>query len=161
MEEDTMTLEKREIKVSALDRGTVIDHLRAGTGLRVLKVLGLSGSRSWEAAVAIGLNLDSGKLQRKDLIKIENRELTPEEVNKIALISPEATLSIIRDYQVVQKFQPQLTEVLEDVVRCRNPSCISNQDPVLSRFNVVASTPPRVRCHFCERTIPISEIDLL
>jgi len=161
MEDDPATLEKHEIKVSALVRGTVIDHLRAGTGLRVLKVLGLSGNRPWEAAVAIGLNLDSGKLERKDLIKIENRELTRDEVNKIALISPEATLSIIRDYQVVQKFQPELTDLLEDVVRCLNPSCISNQDPVLSRFHVVDNDPLRVRCHFCERAIPGTEIDLL
>lgn len=160
MDDDQGTLEKREIKVSALVQGTVIDHLRAGSGLRVLKVLGLTGSRARESAVAIGLNLDSGKLGHKDLIKIESRELTPDEVNKIALLSPEATLSIIRDYQVVRKFQPELTEALEDVIRCGNPSCISNQERIASLFQVVERRPLRVRCHYCERAVPGSEIDL-
>lgn len=157
MDETHVLAEERAIKVSALAQGTVIDHLRHGTGLRVLKVLGLIT----EGAVAIGLNLDSKKLGRKDLIKIENRELTQEEVNKIALISPEATLSIIRQFNVVEKFQPQMTDDMEDVVRCRNPSCISNQERIKTRFVVVQRRPLRLRCHYCERAINGDEIDLL
>ena len=123
----------------------------------MLKVLGLNA----EGAVAIGLNLDSGKLGRKDLIKIENREVTGEEVNKIAILSPEATLSIIRDYRVVSKSRPELEDELEGVIRCLNPSCISNHERVRSRFVVLERSNPRFRCSYCERTVPQAEIELL
>ena len=154
---DNLVVEERAIKVSALPRGTVIDHLRRGTGLRVLQVLGLFT----DGAVAIGLNLDSSKLGQKDLIKIENRELTQEEVNKIALLSPEATLSIIRDFKVVEKIRPELTDEMEDVIRCLNPSCISNQEDIKSRFHVLCREPLRARCYFCERAIGGDELELL
>src|SRR5262249_29657911 len=94
------------IKVSALREGTVIDQLVAGTALKVLSVLGMT----FEGAVTIGLNLDSRKAGRKDIIKIERRELTPAEVARIALISPRATFSIIRDFKVVRKFTPELPD---------------------------------------------------
>lgn len=148
--------EEKAIMVTALRQGTVIDHLTKGTGLRVLKVLGLP-----EGTVAIGLNLDSRKLGQKDLIKIENRELTREEVNKIAVLSPDATLSIIRDFKVVSKIRPELKEDLEGVVRCRNPSCISNNERIKSRFQVLNREPLRLRCHYCERAVPGGEIELL
>ena len=157
MADRQLVADHRAIQVSALPRGTVIDHLRNGTGLRVLKMLGLLT----DGAVAIGLNLDSSKLAQKDLIKIENRELTQEEVNKIALLSPEATLSIIRDFQVVEKIRPKLTDEMTDVIRCQNPSCISNQEEIKSRFHRVAEEPLRVRCYFCERASGGDEIELL
>lgn len=160
-EEDATLAQEREIRVSALARGTVIDHLRQGSGLRVLKVLGLTRAGAHRGAIAIGLNLDSGKLGRKDLIKVEDLELTQDDVNKIALVSPEATLSIIRDYRVVRKFRPELTDVLEGVARCANPSCVSNQDPLTTRFRVVKKDPLRLRCHYCERAVLGSEIDML
>lgn len=148
--------EERAIKVTALRFGTVIDHLRKGTGLRVLKVLGLP-----EGTVAIGLNLDSAKLGQKDLIKIEGRELTRDEVDKIAVLSPEATLSIIRDFKVHSKIEPELGDELEEVVRCPNPSCVSNVEQIKTRFKVLHRAPLRLRCHYCERAIPGTEIELL
>lgn len=157
MKSERVLADERAIKVTALERGTVIDHLRKGTGLRVLKVLGLNT----EGTVAIGLNLDSKKLRRKDLIKIENRELSREEVNKIAVLSPEATLSIIRDFKVVAKFQPELEDELEGVVACRNPSCISNHENIKTRFLVVDRKPLRLRCNYCERAIQQNEIELV
>ncbi|MBI4882384.1 MAG: aspartate carbamoyltransferase regulatory subunit [Planctomycetes bacterium] len=144
------------IKVSALRQGTVIDHLRRGTGLHVLELLGLEH----EGTVTIGLNLDSQKLKQKDLIKIENRELTQEEVNKIAILSPEATLSIIRDFKVFSKIRPELADELEGLVRCLNPSCISNNERIKSRFLVHKRSPLQLRCYYCERAIPEDEIQL-
>lgn len=149
--------EERSIKVAALRQGTVIDHLRRGTGLRVLKVLGLSNS----GVVAIGLNLESSKLGHKDLIKIENRELTQDETDKIALLSPEATLSIIREFKVVSKLRPQLSDTIDGVLRCVNPACISNHEQLKTRFRLLERSPLRLRCCFCERAIPEQEIDLL
>ena len=157
MTSDKLVQEGKSIEVSALRQGTVVDHLRRGTGLKVLNVLGLLT----EGAVAIGLNLDSKRLGQKDLIKIENRELTQEELNKIAILSPEATLSIIREFKVVSKFQPELTAEMEGVVHCQNPSCISNNEQIRSRFQVLEREPLRLRCYYCERVIPSDEIELL
>jgi aspartate carbamoyltransferase regulatory subunit len=156
MTRELSDVEMRTIKVSALERGTVIDHLRGGTGLRVLSVLGLKE----DEAIALGLNLESKKLGTKDLIKIENRELSQEEVNKIALLSPEATLSIIRDYKVIAKFQPELSEVLIGLIRCSNPSCIGNHEPIRSEFRVVHRRPLRVRCRYCERATNGERLEL-
>ena len=145
------------IKVSALREGTVVDHLVAGTALKVLTVLGMT----FEGAVTVGLNLDSRKAGRKDIIKIERRELTPAEVARIALISPRATFSIIRDFKVVRKFTPELPAVVEGLIRCPNPSCISNASWVTTKFGVMRPDPLRVRCHYCERSLKKEEIELL
>ncbi len=157
MPSDRVLNEEQTIKVSALRQGTVIDHLRKGTGLRVLDVLGLSNA----GFVAVGLNLESSKLGHKDLIKIENRELTQEETNKIALLSPEATLSIIRDFKVVSKLRPQLSDAVDGVLRCLNPACITNHEHVRSRFRLLERSPLRLRCAYCERAIAEQEIELL
>ena len=146
-----------QIKVSALREGTVIDHLVAGTALKVLSVLGIK----FEGAVTIGLNLDSRKAGRKDIIKIERREVSPEEVAKIALISPRATFSIIRDFQVVEKFKPELPDLIENLIRCPNPSCVSSASSVPTKFTVLRADPVRVRCHYCERSLKKEEIELL
>jgi aspartate carbamoyltransferase regulatory subunit len=148
---------EQTIKVAALREGTVIDHLVAGTALKVLSVLGIK----FEGAVTIGLNLDSQKAGRKDIIKIEKREVTPREVERIALISPRATFSIIRDFQVTQKFTPTLPERIENLIKCPNPSCISNSPWVTTTFTVLRPDPLRVRCHYCERSLKKEEIELL
>lgn len=145
------------IKVSALREGTVIDHLAAGTGLKVLEMLGIGA----DGSVTLGLNFDSPKVGRKDIIKIDRREVTPDEVARIALISPRATFSIIREFQVVDKFTPTLPDVIENLIRCPNPSCISRQVRVRTRFNVLRSDPLRLRCYYCERSQRKEEIELL
>ena len=145
------------IKVSALREGTVIDHLISGTALKVLSILGIR----FEGAVTIGLNLESRKMGTKDIIKIEHREVTPEEVAKIALVSPSASFSIIRDFNVVDKFQPELPDVIDNLIHCPNPSCVTSDERVPTRFAVQRSDPLRVRCHYCERTLRKEEIELL
>lgn len=156
-EEEPILAEERAYKVNKLERGTVIDHLRRGSGLKVLHVLGLEEA----GTVTLGLNLESKRLGRKDLIKIEGRELTRQEVNKIAILSPEATLSIIRNYRVVKKMTPQLEDVLEGIVRCRNPACVSNHERIQTRFLVERRQPLRVRCGYCERAVSQEEVELL
>lgn len=145
------------IKVSALREGTVIDHLLKGTALKVLGILGID----FEGAVTIGLNLESKRVGRKDIIKIERREVTQREVAKIALISPSASFSIIRDFMVVEKFTPTLPKMIEDLIRCPNPSCISNEERVRTKFQVLRNDPVKVRCHYCERSQWKEEIRLL
>jgi aspartate carbamoyltransferase regulatory subunit len=94
-------------------------------------------------------------MERKDIVKVEDRELKPEEVDKIALIAPQATINIIRDSEVVAKHKVFLPESIEGIIRCANPNCISNaeREPVISRFIRVSENPLRFRCFYCERII--------
>jgi len=146
-----------KLQVTAVESGTVIDHLRAGTALRTLRLLDLDE----HTTVFTGTNLPSTQQGRKDLIKVEGLELTPEQINKVALLSPAATLSIIRDYKIVQKTHPQIPDEIVGILRCVNPACVT-QDPLVStHFTTECRSPVRLRCRYCERTFPQAEFDFL
>jgi aspartate carbamoyltransferase regulatory subunit len=143
-----------ELKVRPIKNGTVIDHIAGGQALNVLKILGISGTT--EASVSVVMNVESKKEGRKDIVKVEDRELKEEEVNRIALIAPHATINIIRDYKVVEKRHVDLPDEIVGVVRCQNPSCISNtKEPIESRMLVKAKNPVLLRCLYCEQ--PLTE----
>lgn len=130
--------------------GTVIDHIPAGRALDVLKILGISGREGMR--VALVMNVESRKLGRKDIVKIENRFLKPEEVDRIALIAPTATINIIRDYEVVEKRRVVVPDEIVGILRCVNPLCISNssREPVVPRIAVVSRQPLKLRCAYCD-----------
>ncbi|MBN1280835.1 MAG: aspartate carbamoyltransferase regulatory subunit [Candidatus Thermoplasmatota archaeon] len=139
----------KELKVTPIKDGTVIDHIPSGQALKVLRVLKLPQSTSSVVSVVMNVN---GKKGKKDIVKIENRELDPKELNKIALIAPNATINIIRDYDVVKKHTVELPNEVIGLTKCSNPTCISNaREPVESRFHVVCKDPLRIRCYYCER----------
>lgn len=140
----------RELNVSAIRNGTVIDHINSDATFKVADILQVQDR---EHMVLVGVNLPSKGLGTKGLIKIENRELTADEVNKIALIAPEATLNIINDFEVVEKSGVKLPKTIERIVKCFNPRCITNQQSVLTRFDVVETSPPALRCLYCERVM--------
>ena len=143
-----------ELKVRPIKNGTVIDHIAGGQALNVLKILGISGTT--EATVSVVMNVESKKEGKKDIVKVEDRELKEEEVNRIALIAPHATINIIRDYMVVDKRHVDLPDEIVGVVRCQNPSCISNtKEPIESRMRVKAKNPVLLRCLYCEQ--PLTE----
>lgn len=146
------------VKVRKLRMGTVIDHLRSGTAVHAFRVLGL---RQEKGVVLIGMNLGSHKAGKKDIIKIENRELTRDELNRIALMSPQASISIIREYRVADKFRVELPEQIEGIVRCRNPNCITVVEDVRPKFILVSKSPPMLRCIYCERRVKQGEFDFL
>jgi aspartate carbamoyltransferase regulatory subunit len=138
-----------QLLVSPIKNGTVIDHITAGEALNVLKILGITGTTSERLSIAT--NVVSKDMRRKDIVKIENRELMTEEVDRIALIAPRATINIIRDYRVVEKKGVEIPSVLIGVVRCPNPGCISNtEEPIESRFEVVEKG---LRCYYCANLI--------
>jgi aspartate carbamoyltransferase regulatory subunit len=110
--------------------------------------------------VLVGFNLESDRLGRKGIITVENRRLTSDEVNKIALIAPKATLNIIDNFHVVEKKQVELPECIERVVKCINPRCVTNKEDIETRFAVVEEVPPTLRCDYCERVMEPSEIIL-
>jgi aspartate carbamoyltransferase regulatory subunit len=149
--------ERTEYRVTALGQGTVIDHLPPGTALKALEVLGFQGG----GVVLVGMFLESKKWGKKDIIKIENKELSPTEFAKIALLGPHTTISIIRDYTIVEKMPVALPDTIQGVVRCPNPSCITNHDAVPTRFHVERPEPLRVRCHYCERVVDENELELV
>ncbi|MGZ4941011.1 MAG: aspartate carbamoyltransferase regulatory subunit [Halobacteriota archaeon] len=143
---------KGELRVRSIKNGTVIDHITAGNALNVLKILGIAGGT--KAIVSVVMNVPSKRSAsgRKDIVKIEDRELIPEEVDKIALIAPQATINIIRDYEVAQKNPVVLPDVISSIVKCPNLNCISNSnEPVFSKFKVLDSFI--LRCVYCESII--------
>ena len=144
-------------RVAKLRAGTVVDHLRAGTALRCLGVLGIPR----EGVVTVGLNLPSRKLGQKDILKIENRVLNASELARIALLNPRATVTVIEDFGVVRKLPLELPTAVDGVVRCPNPSCVTNHDPVTPRVRVDSTDPVRLRCHYCERRINYDEVEFL
>lgn len=145
--------EKRDLKVQAIEKGTVIDHIKAGQALNVLRILGISSA--FRATISFVMNAPGAK-GKKDVVKIESKELNVEELNRIALIAPKATINIIRDYEVVQKNNVVLPSYVEGVIRCINPNCISNSnEPIKSRFAVLQSEEEGVtfQCLYCEHVI--------
>ena len=150
---------KSELKIKAIENGTVIDHITANKSLHILKILGLPDDDIINVTVA--MNVSSKETGRKDIVKIENREIDHEELNQIALIAPKATINIIKDYKVVKKDQIILPEVITSLIKCTNEKCITNyeKEPITSRFNVIESQPPVLRCHYCEKLIKNEDIE--
>ncbi|MGB8216605.1 MAG: aspartate carbamoyltransferase regulatory subunit [Candidatus Methanoperedens sp.] len=143
--------EKKGMRVRSIKHGTVIDHITAGQALNVLRILGISGTST--AVVSVAMNVPSGVLGLKDIVKVEDRELKEEEVDRISLIAPNATINIIRDFEVIEKHKVELPERLVGVVKCDNPNCISNtNEPVISKF-AVNKKPVELRCIYCDHVI--------
>jgi aspartate carbamoyltransferase regulatory subunit len=137
-----------ELRVSKIKYGTVIDHITSGHALDVVRILGITGRE--EGPITIAINVPSKRLKRKDIVKIEGRELKPQEVHKIALIAPHASINIIRDYKVVRKEEVKLPKTIDNIIKCANPACISNSnEPVKSKFYVDCDEPLSLKCHYC------------
>ena len=137
-----------ELRVSKIKYGTVIDHITSGHALDVVRILGITGRE--EGPITIAINVPSKRLKRKDIVKIEGRELKPQEVHKIALIAPHASINIIRDYRVVRKEEVKLPKTIDNIIKCANPACISNSnEPVRSKFYVDCDEPLSLKCHYC------------
>ncbi|MBA7594850.1 Aspartate carbamoyltransferase regulatory chain [subsurface metagenome] len=141
---------EKELRVSKIKTGTVIDHITSGKALAVLRILNITGQTG--AIISILMNVPSKMHGKKDVIKVENRKLTEEEVNKIALAAPNATINIIKDFKVTEKKSVELPEFVEGIIKCANPGCITNtSEPAIPRFRVVSKTPVNLRCVYCER----------
>ncbi len=149
--------EDKKIKISPIKKGTVIDHISKGQALKVVKILGIA-DEEFDSVVSIAMNVESSD-DKKDIVKVEKKELGSEELDKIALISPEATINIIRDYEVVEKHRVNLPSTVRGIVKCRNRTCITNQrEPVESEFKVIGGDPVTIRCLYCEREMKGEDI---
>ncbi len=147
----------KKLEVSAIEDGTVIDQIVSKSTFKVADIL---NTQSLEQVVLIGFNLSSKKLGKKGIIKIEGKLLTQEEVNKISLIAPDATVNIIKDSEVVKKFKVDIPDSIEAFMKWFNPNCVSNHQKIISRFHVINKNPIRIRCHYCERHMGVDDIEL-
>lgn len=136
------------LHVSKIRNGTVIDHITGGHALDAVKILGITGRE--KKVITIAINVPSKRFQKKDIMKIEGRELKPQEVHKIALLAPHATINIIREYKVVEKQRVRLPDLIENIIKCANPACISiSNEPVKAKFYVESKDPLLLKCHYC------------
>ena len=146
---------KRELQVAALENGTAIDHIPPSQLFKVAKLLGLE---NMDNTITIGNNFQSKKMGCKGVIKISNKFFEEDEINRIALIAPKVILNIIRDYEVVEKKTVTLPDELVGLVKCNNPKCITNNEPMPSRFEVIDKEKGTIKSRYCERKINKEDI---
>ena len=138
------------MRIERINNGFVMDHIRAGQGIQILKLFpnGLLRTKIDYASY-----VDSNRMKTKDIIKIENLDVDPKTLMKMALISPEITLSIIRDGHVHQKIEPTVPPEVEGVLTCKNPKCVTLiEDYLVSRFKVEWEREDclKQQCLYCE-----------
>lgn len=153
-----MNNNKTELQVSALCNGTVIDHIPAD---KLFEVVDLLDIPSMKSNVTIGNNLESKKLGKKGLIKVADKYFTDEEVNRISLVAPNVVLNIIQNYQVIEKREVKMPNILNNIVKCSNPNCITNNEPMGTIFHLVNSEKGILKCHYCEKEKNAKDIELL
>ncbi len=142
----------KDFRVTPIRNGTVIDHIDCGQALNVLRIIGVSGQV--QSTVSVLMHVPSKQMGRKDVVKVEDRELDPRQVDKISLISPKATINIIRDFNVAEKLKVSIPDIVKGTVRCANPNCITNKhEPVETEFIVECKHPPVLRCVYCDRIL--------
>lgn len=149
---------KKEMQVKALENGTVIDHIPANKLFKVVEILQLEQISN---EVTIGNNLASKRMGTKGIIKVANRFFESKEINRIALIAPNAKINIIRDYQVTEKRIITLPDHFKGIVKCVNPKCITNNEVMEPRYNVISKSPLVLKCPYCEQEIREEELQLL
>lgn len=148
----------KHLDVSAIKDGSVIDHIDSKSTLKVAEILNI---KSEEQVVLVGMNLISKFLGKKGIIKIGGKIIDQKEVNKIALIAPNATVNIIKDYEVVKKFEVAVPDLIEGIVKCFNPNCVSNYHTIEPKLHVINKNPIKLRCHYCERVMNTNDIILI
>ena len=152
-------MDTNQLLVRRIKNGTVIDHIDSGKSLLVLNTLNINGNDG--NIVTVALNVPSSKMTKKDMIKIENRFLHKDETDKIALISPNATINIIKNYKLTEKRKIQVPDAISGIFRCSNMNCISNQEKdIISTITVLDKKDIVLKCKYCMRIINIEEIGI-
>ena len=149
---------QKQLKVSAIKDGTVIDHIPTTALFKVIKILKLD---KCQQMVTFGNNLDSKAMDTKAIIKIANRFFADEEVNKIALVAPHAKLNIIKDYEVIEKKVVETPHEIKGIVRCFNPKCITNAENIPTQFEVLSDKPISLKCFYCEKITQENEMKFI
>ena len=148
----------KELLVSAIENGTVIDHIPTEKTFQVVNLLNLQNETH---PVTIGFNLPSKKVGKKGIIKISNKFFTNEEVNRLSVVAPKIVLNIIKNYEVVEKKTVETPDELRGIVKCNNPKCITNNQPMNTVFNVVDKTHGILKCRYCDKEQYIDKVELI
>ncbi len=144
----TTMKEKKQLSVTAIKNGTVIDHIPAQSLFKVIQILNLENIRD---QITFGANFESKKLGRKAIIKLSNQFFRDMDINKIALVAPQAKLNIIKDYEVVEKKVVEVPNEIIGIAKCMNPQCITNNEEIVTKFTVISKENVALKCHYCER----------
>jgi len=143
--------------VRRIKEGTVIDHIDEGKGLQVLNALGIDGKDG--SLITIALNVPSGKFKKKDIIKVENKFLKDDDTNKLAVIVPNATINIIKNYKLVEKRRVSLPNEVDRIFRCSNPECITNStEHIESIMDVIDKEGRVLKCRYCSRVLDVNQL---
>ena len=148
---------KKEMLVAAIENGTVIDHIPANRTFQVVNLLGLKNA---ETPVTIGYNYLSEKVGQKGIIKVSNKFFTDDEISRLSVVAPQVVLNIIRNYEVVEKKTVETPDELQGIVKCNNPVCITNNEPMPTIFHVVDKEKGICKCHYCDKEQDINKVEL-
>jgi len=146
----------KQLKVDAIKNGTVIDHIPAGKALKVYEIL----APHFKKVTTIGINLSSKTHGKKDLIKIEGKEISTRAINQISLVAPSATLIIIRDFEVFKKSEVKIPKTISNAVSCPNIKCVTNYEEIETKFIKENAKELSLRCSYCERLFAINEFEV-
>jgi len=149
---------RKELKVSAIENGTVIDHIPAQSVFQVIRILSLMEVND---QILFGTNLDSHKMGKKGIIKVSNKYFEPDEINKIALVAPTATLIVIKNFNVVIKKNVEVPDHVKKIVKCFNPNCITNHENMVTQFTVIDKENLKLQCHYCERIMASDNMEFV
>ena len=153
-----MNTNKTERQVAAIKNGTVIDHIPAEKTYEVANLLEL---QKLENPVTIGYNYPSKKIGKKGIIKVSDKFFTDEEISRLSVVAPNVVLHVIKDYEVVEKKTVETPDELRGIVRCNNPKCITNNEPMSTVFNVVDKKRGILKCHYCDKEQYIDKVELV
>ncbi len=140
---------RKELIVSALENGTVIDHIPSKNVFQVIKILNLD---TFDNQILFGINLDSRRYGKKGIIKVKNKFFEKEEINKIAIVAHSATLTVIKDFEIIEKKPVEAPEIVERFIKCINPNCVTNHEHISTKFSVIDKDAMKLQCHYCEKT---------
>jgi aspartate carbamoyltransferase regulatory subunit len=153
-----MNTNKQELAVAALRNGTVIDHIPSSALFKAVKILGIE---TLNTSITIGNNLESNRLGTKGIIKVADVEFPEAVLNRIALIAPTAVVNIIRDYEVAEKRPVVLPDTIVGIVKCDNPKCITNNEPMKTKFHLIDRANGIIRCHYCNHAVSNKDAQIL
>lgn len=153
-----MTENVRELQITAIKNGIVIDHIPAKKVFAIVEILDL---KEYSEVITVAANMHSSSLGRKGIIKIEEKVLDKSELDKISLVAPNVTINIIENYKVVKKMKLEKLDEIIGLMKCDNLKCISNHETINTKFNRVKdSEMTKYKCYYCERIISEEEIKL-
>jgi aspartate carbamoyltransferase regulatory subunit len=151
-------MKRQELQVAALENGTVIDHIPSA---KIFEVINLLHLENVSTSVTIGINLKSKKMGHKSILKIADRFFTDEELNQLSVVTPNVSLAIIRDYEVVEKKQVKMPDELIGIIKCDNHKCITNNEPMRTHFHVLDKEKGILQCRYCNREVTLNNVKLI